>query len=120
MSVSYRLLEGLAAGPAVQARWGQAGVELAENEAVWEMEAFYLAQAIASYTYVLSPKKIVLGGGVMKQQQLYPLIHKELAKQLNGYIDVGNIEEYVVAPELGDDAGIQGAILLAKKAFEAA
>lgn len=113
-------LEGLAAGPAVQARWGQAGIELAENESVWKMEAFYLAQAIASYSYVLSPKKIILGGGVMKQHQLYSLVHKELAKQLNGYIDVGNLEEYVVAPGLGDDAGIQGAILLAKKAYASA
>jgi fructokinase len=110
-------LEGLAAGPAIQGRWGKAGVELAEVSEVWEMEAYYLAQAIATYTYVLSPKRVILGGGVMKQRHLYPLIREALATQINGYVKIGDLEEYVVPPGLGDDAGLTGAVLLAKQAL---
>ncbi len=111
-------VEGMAAGPAIQDRWGKAGIELAADQNVWELEAYYLAQAIAAYTFVLSPKRIVIGGGVMKQEQLYPLIRASLVKQLNNYVDIGNPNEYIVAPGLGDNAGIEGAILLAKQAVQ--
>ncbi|RQW23083.1 ROK family protein [Bacillus sp. C1-1] len=108
--------EGMAAGPAIQARWGKAGVELSEDDRVWQLEAYYLAQAIATYTYILSPKKVILGGGVMKQKQLYSLVREELIRQLNGYVDIGDPDEYVVAPGLDEHAGIEGALLLAKQA----
>lgn len=111
-------VEGMAAGPAIEDRWGKAGVELAKDQNVWKLEAYYLAQAIASYTYVLSPKRIVIGGGVMKQEQLYPLIREALVKQLNDYVDIGNPDDYIVAPGLGENAGIEGAILLSKQAAQ--
>ena len=77
------------------------------------MEAYYLAQALMNYTLILSPERIILGGGVMKQVQLYPLIREELTRLINGYVVLPPMEEYVVSPSLGDNAGITGCLLLA-------
>ncbi|WP_221567074.1 ROK family protein [Alkalihalobacillus sp. TS-13] len=113
-------LEGLAAGPAIETRWGQKGVELADRPDVWELEAFYIAQALVNYILVLSPKRLILGGGVMKQKHLFPLVRKHVMKLLNGYIQHANIlekiDEYIVPPGLGDHAGLCGGIALAKNA----
>lgn len=114
-------LEGLAAGPAIEARWGKSGKELANHPEVWELEADYLAQALMQYMLILSPKKIIMGGGVMHQKQLFPLIHKKLAGLINGYVELPeSLSEYIAAPGLGNDAGIIGAILLGKQAYEQA
>lgn len=111
-------LEGLAAGPAVERRWGQKGMELADREDVWEMEAFYLAQALVQYVLILSPKRIILGGGVMKQAHLFPLVRKHVGQLLNGYMTLPVLEDYIVPPALGDRAGITGALLLGKQEWE--
>lgn len=112
-------LEGMAAGPALEKRWGRKGMELAQNEQAWEFQAHYLAQALANYILILSPKKIVIGGGVMKQEQLFPLVRKKVLETLNGYVQHAqltedNIHDYIVSPGLGDNAGLCGAIALAK------
>lgn len=115
-------LEGLAGGPAIKERWGKPGIELVNSSEVWEMESYYLAQALVHYILILSPKKIILGGGVMKQKQLFPLIYRDVKKLLNKYIEFpqlsDGIEKYIVSPELGDLAGITGALLLGRKANE--
>jgi fructokinase len=111
-------LEGMAAGPAIEKRWGQKGHDLEQNDQVWEFEAYYLAQAVAHLIYILSPKKIILGGGVMKQKQLFPLIHANVTQMLNGYVQkeelASGIGSYIVSPGLGDNAGLSGALVLAK------
>lgn len=85
----------------------------------WEMEVYYLAQALMSYVLILSPQKIIMGGGVMKQEQLFPLVRAELQKLLNGYVQhpslTTEIDQYIVAPGLGDNAGLCGALALAKE-----
>ncbi|WP_304511199.1 ROK family protein [Desemzia sp. RIT 804] len=106
-------LEGIAAGPAIEGRFGKKGHLLADQKEVWEMEAYYLAQALVNYTLILSPERIVLGGGVMKQQQLYPLVRQRFAELINDYVQVPDLKEYIVAPGLGDNAGIIGCLLLA-------
>ena len=106
-------LEGIAAGPAIEQRHGKKGHELADDSVVWEMEAYYLAQALMSYTLVLSPERIILGGGVMKQAQLFPLIRQEFEKLMGGYAQLPALDEYIVPPVLGDNAGITGCLLLA-------
>jgi len=115
-------LEGLAAGPAIEERWEKTGIELVNRPEVWEMESYYLAQALVHYILILSPKKIILGGGVMKQKQLFPLIYRDVKKLLNKYIEIpqlsDEIEKYIVPAELGDLAGITGALLLGRKAYE--
>lgn len=106
-------LEGIAAGPAIEGRFGKKGHLLEDQKEVWEMEAYYLAQALMNYTLILSPERIVLGGGVMKQEQLYPLVRQKFTELMNGYVQVPDLEEYIVAPDLGDNAGITGSLLLA-------
>ncbi len=110
-------LEGLAAGPAIEKRYGKKAQELADTEEVWEIEAYYLAQALMSYTLTLSPEKIILGGGVMKQTQLFPLIRDEFTRLMNDYVETPDMEEYIVSPQLKDDAGITGCLILAQRAL---
>lgn len=109
-------LEGLAAGPAIEARWGKKGNELSQNHEAWELEAYYIAQALVNFILILSPEKIIMGGGVMKQEWLFALVRNEVKKQLNGYINkkeiLEDIESYIVPPKLGDNAGLCGAIAL--------
>ncbi|MCD2345687.1 ROK family protein [Clostridium guangxiense] len=107
-------LEGVAAGPAIEARWGKKAYDLTDKDEVWEIEAYYLAQALMTYTLILSPERIILGGGVMKQLQLFPLVRKELEKLMANYVSMPNLDEYIVPPALGDNAGITGCLLLAK------
>lgn len=117
-------LEGLAAGPSLGKRWGVTGAELTPEHPAWEMEAYYLAQALMNYVLVLSPQRIVMGGGVMKQQQLFPLIRKKLQELLNGYVSHPSlnqgIDQFIVPPGLGDNAGLCGALALAKLAADEA
>ncbi len=114
-------LEGLAAGPAVEERWQAKGEALAGRQEVWELEAYYLAYAIANYILILSPQKIILGGGVMHQQQLYPMIREKVREMLGGYLQTKELEDmdsYIVAPSLNDDQGILGALKLGMNALE--
>lgn len=113
-------LEGLASGPAIEKRWGKKAQELEKTHQAWEIEAYYLAQALVDYTLVVSPDKIVFGGGVMKQSQLYPLIFAEFKKLMNEYVATPLLEDYIVPCGLGDDAGITGCLLLAMDALETA
>lgn len=107
-------LEGMAAGPAIQKRFGRPGFELAEDDPYWEAEAYYLAQCAYSMTLILSPEKIIFGGGVMKQPQLLPLIHQAFAQLLNDYIETPPLEEYIVTPALEDNAATIGCLKLAQ------
>lgn len=111
-------LEGLAAGPAIEERWGAKGVELVSREEVWDMEAYYIAQALMQYILILSPKKIILGGGVMNQKQVFASIFKYLPELLNDYVTLPELSDYIVSPGLGDNAGIVGSLLLAKEALQ--
>lgn len=115
-------LEGLASGPAISQRWGRAAQDLEPHHPGWKLEAEYLAQGLASFIYVLSPRRLILGGGVMQQPHLFPLVRQELLRQLNDYVKVpaivDHIDEYVVPPGLGGRAGIAGALALAERALE--
>lgn len=108
-------MEGLVAGPAIEGRWGKKAIELADRAEVWEMEAEYIAQALVDYVMLLSPQRIILGGGVMHQTQLLPLIRTKFKEQLNGYIKTKEIEDldnYIVVQSLNDKQGIMGALKL--------
>lgn len=114
-------LEGLAAGPAIEERWGEKAFHLSDKEEVWEMEGYYIAQALMQYILILSPKKIILGGGVMNQEHVLTHVHRYLSELLNGYVSYPEVQdkmnEYIVRPGLGDNAGITGGLLLAEKVF---
>ena len=113
--------EGLASGRAIEARWGRRGEELAGTQAVWELEAKYLALGLVSAICILSPQRIVIGGGVMGGPGLLQLVRREVVAILNGYIEheaLGeHIDRYVSAPGLGSRAGAVGAIALAEAAL---
>jgi len=115
-------LQGLASGPAIEARWRNPASELPPDHPAWRMEASYLALAVCNYICTLSPNRIILGGGVMRQGHLFPLIHEEVKRLLNGYIRMPmileRIDEYIGPPALGDRAGVLGAIALARQTVE--
>lgn len=109
-----RCLEGLAAGPAIEERWGRSAKEIPDDDLAWEIEAYYLAQAAVTYTAILRPDRIVFGGGVPHRENLLPLVRKSFAEQMADYLAVPPLDEYIVHVENGDDAGILGCFYLAK------
>ena len=113
-------LEGLASGPSIEARWGRKAAELADREEVWELESDYLAQAIVNFILTVSPQRVILGGGVMHQIRLFPLIRRKVSEKLNGYIRTPELEDmdsYIVPASLHDDQGILGCMRLAELAL---
>lgn len=109
--------EGLANGPAIEKRLGIAGADVPEDDPYWEIEAGYIAAALVNYILVLSPKRIVLGGGVMSRSFLFPKIRSRVLKLLNDYVAsksiTENIDSYIVPPGLGKLSGVLGAAALA-------
>ena len=109
--------EGLASGPAIQKRLGVSGAVVPENDPFWDLEADYIASALMNYIVTLSPKKIVIGGGVMQREFLFSKVRQRVRELLNGYVAsksiLENIESYIVPPGLGNQSGSLGAIALA-------
>ena len=113
-------MEGLAAGPSLEKRWGVKGAELAGRPEVWELEAWYIAQAITNYIMILSPQRIICGGGVMHQDCLLPMIRKNVTEMVNGYIKgkgMDDLENYIGGVSLNDNQGAMGAVKLAMDAL---
>ena len=109
--------EGLASGPAIQKRFNIRGETLSDDHPFWEIESGYIAAALADYIFVLSPKLIILGGGIMQRSILFPMLRRNVQKILNGYVHssslVENIGTYIVPPGLGNQSGVLGALALA-------
>jgi fructokinase len=116
-------LEGLANGPALGQRWGRPAEQLPPDHPAWALEAQYLAAGVASLVCALSPQRVILGGGVMEQAHLFPLVRAEVQRLLNGYVQVPailtEIDRYIVPPALGSRAGVLGAVALAELAAAA-
>ncbi|WP_214700018.1 ROK family protein [Exiguobacterium sp. s57] len=111
-------LEGLASGPAIEARHGKKAHLLDPTDPAWDIEADYLAQALVNIALILAPERMILGGGVMKQSHLFPKVREAFRQKMNGYIQnpyVNELETYIVPPTLGDFAGLKGALALAIK-----
>src|SRR6188768_2141410 len=115
-----RCWEGLAAGPALERRWGKPAESLPNDHPAWDLEARYIASALTSLVLVLSPERVILGGGVMQMSALFPLIHEHLTRSLAGYVQaealLDGMSRYVVPPLLGTQSGIAGALALAERA----
>lgn len=113
--------EGLASGPALKARYGQSAETLPIYHPAWDLEANYIAQALQSIICITSPERIILGGGVMQQQHLFPMVRLKVVQFLNGYVQHPEILEhtdrYIVPPALGNYAGVLGAIAMASQVF---
>ncbi len=115
--------EGLATGPAIEARWRTKGQDLPPDHEAWQLEAEYLALGVTNLICTFSPQKVILGGGVMRQASLFPLIRHRTTELMNGYIRkeeiLERIDQFIVPPQLGDSAGILGAVALAVEASNA-
>jgi fructokinase len=111
--------EGLASGPAISRRWEKSAEKLPDKHPAWDLEAHYIALALVNYICILSPERIILGGGVMERSVMLSLIRDEVQKLLNNYINkpeiTKNIDDYIVTPKLGKYAGVMGAIVLAEE-----
>ncbi len=106
-------LEGLAAGPSIEKRYGIKAQNLDTNHKIWRIIAYYLAQALVNYTLILRPEKIILGGGVMDQPGMIDLVKDEFSLLLANYVETPDLDSYIVTPALGNNAGITGALILA-------
>ena len=115
-------LEGLASGFAMEKRWQQKAASLPADHPAWALEAHYLATGLINFILTLSPERIILGGGVMEQPQLFPLIRSQVRERLNAYLEVpqimADIDNYIVPPKLGSKAGIMGAFVLAQQTIK--
>ena len=115
--------EGLASGPAIEKRLGLAGAVIPEDDPFWDIEADYIASALMNFILTLSPKKIILGGGVMQREFLFPKIRYRVRELLNSYVSnknvTENIDQYILPPGLGNQSGSLGAIALAMQITEA-
>lgn len=113
--------EGLASGSALAARWGQPAEELPIDHPAWILESEYIASALVNTILIFSPQRILLGGGVMNREYLFPLIRQRTRELLNDYLDspvlAGNLDAYIIPPPLGHQAGVLGAIALARSLF---
>ena len=113
-------LEGLAAGPAIEKRWGMPGSQLPQSHPAWELESSYIAQLCVNAIMMVSPERIILGGGVMQQEFLIGDVRRKTIERLGGYLDCeavqNGFEEYIVTPGLGVNSGVMGAYLLAREA----
>jgi fructokinase len=111
--------EGLASGPAIAGRHGRPPQDLADDDPAWALEADYLALGLLNLVCVASPHRVVIGGGVMQRSALLALVQARLRELVDGYLATpllgAAISEYLVRPELGDDAGVLGAIALAER-----
>jgi fructokinase len=109
--------EGLASGQALRARWDAEPASLPDAHPAWRLEAEYLAAGILAIVMVASPHRMIAGGGVMERPGLMAAVRRELARLLGGYLLrpqlTGDLSDFLVAPRLGDDAGVLGAIALA-------
>jgi len=108
-------LEGLASGTSLEARWGVPASGL-DDEAAWALETRYLALGFVAVVAVLSPERIIVGGGVGRRPGLLSRVHRELTALMNGYQGFEPLDDYLTTPALGSRAGVLGAIALAEAA----
>ena len=112
-------LEGLASGKAMKLRWGKSPETLPDEHPAWKLEAGYLSCGLVNLICALSPEKVIMGGGVMRQARLLPSVQEQVRNLLHGYLPMPEITEriegYIVAPGLGSQSGVLGAIALAQQ-----
>ena len=107
-------LEGLACGPSVNKRLGQNPKDADINEKAFKIAANYIAQAIYTYTLVLRPEIVIIGGGLINKKGFIEMIREEFDKIKGDYIPVKESSEYIVKPKLKNDSALIGGYLLAK------
>lgn len=111
-----KCLEGMTAGPAIEKRTGKKGQDISPDDELWDMLAYYIAQCAYNTTLMLSPDVIIFGGGVMKQRHMLKKVHQAFEDLMQSYVKTPDLTNYIVTPELEDNAGTIGCLALAKEA----
>lgn len=112
-------LEGMASGPSLEARTGTRGELIEQDASVWDVQAFYIAQAALQATMLYRPQVIVFGGGVMAQDHMVMRVHEKFKSLLNDYLPVPDLPDYIVTPAVADNGSATlGNFALAKLAAE--
>lgn len=112
-------LEGMAAGPSLEARSGTRGELIPIDSDIWDVQAYYIAQAALQATMLYRPEVIVFGGGVMAQEHMVKRVHEKFTDLLNGYLPVPDLNHYIVTPVVADNASATiGNFALAKAVAE--
>jgi len=113
--------EGMAAGPAIEKRWGKRGEELPIDHPAWELEASYIAQAIVTYQLLLGPEMVILGGGVAKQEHMLQKIRQKVLEYNANYLrlpyDGKQMDKYIVPESLEGRQALLGCVQLIKRAL---
>lgn len=110
--------EGLASGPAMEKRWGTRAENLPNGHEAFSMEAWYIAQAVSDYIMILAPERIIIGGGVMNREELFPLIRSNVIEIVSAYLDTNelkDIDNYIVPADLNGKQGILGCFVLGSR-----
>lgn len=114
-------LEGVAAGPSLEARTGVRGEAISLSSTVWDIQAYYIAQAAVSATLTLRPEKIIFGGGVMAQEHMMMRVRTQFSVLLNDYVPVPDLTEYLQVPAIANNASATvGNFALAKREYDKA
>jgi fructokinase len=126
-AIHGRCWEGLCAGPAIAARAGMPAELVPADHPAWDAVLGAMSNALAAITCVLSPRRIVLGGSVRRagklgEAEFFARLRAGTQRALAGYLDTPALREpgiagFIVPPELGDDAGVCGAMALAQDAL---
>lgn len=112
-------LEGMASGPSLEARTGTRGELIEQDASVWDVQAFYIAQAALQATMLYRPQVIVFGGGVMAQDHMVMRVHEKFKTLLNDYLPIPDLPDYIVTPAVADNGSATlGNFALAKLAAE--
>ncbi len=113
-------LEGMASGPSLEARVGVRGEYISKDSPVWDVQAYYIAQAAIQATVSFRPDVIVFGGGVMAQDHMIQRVRKNFIELLNGYLPIPEIESYIVQSAVEENGSATlGNFVLAKKVSKA-
>lgn len=107
--------EGLASGPAVLARWGVSLSHLAADHIAHSIIADYIAQACHTLFATVAVEDVVIGGGVAQTPGLIAKVAAR-ARELDGGYLPGGARHRIIAPRLGTQSGITGALILAETA----
>ena len=108
-------LEGLASGPAVEARFEKSAKDIPADDPYWDIQAYYIAQSAYTTTLLLAPEMIIYGGGVMKVEGLLEKVRLAFDKLNQGYMSTPDLEKYIVSPKLEDSAATIGCFAMAKE-----
>jgi len=114
-------IEGLASGPAIEARAGMPASQLPPDHPTWDFVAHGLGQLMHIMVLSTAPQRIFLGGGVMcGQAHLFDRVRHELKRSLNGYVEAPELgqglPQFIAPPGLGEMAGPLGALAVAAEA----